>query len=216
MASAKSEEGKPWFEMSTAQVMEVIGVSRMSLTNFSDAGMPKLAHGSYDVRAVVQWYLTREQEKFSAKLANLGSEEAETRYRLAKAESAELDLAVKRGELVPVERVKSFLETRIGSVRTKFAAVPDRMATRVLAALPRGRHEVKAILQEVVYEVADELAGVQSTSDGGSVAPTLDGRRAQRVASAKKAKPVRVGRHKKSNPSRRKSDRARTVENVKG
>jgi len=212
MPSAKTEEKNEWFELTTAQVMEVIGVSRMSVTNFMDAGMPKLARGTYDVRAVVQWYVARKQEEFDKRIANLGSEEAETRYRLAKAESAELDLAVKRGQLVPVDKVLSMWETHIGSAKAKLMAIPSRMATLVLAA--QSKQEVQALLEEVQREGLNELATIHNAADHRAVAGPADGKAAAHVANTKKAKVVRVGRRKKVHPSRRKSNRARSVAHV--
>jgi phage terminase Nu1 subunit (DNA packaging protein) len=136
---------------------EIFCVSKMTISNWVDEGMPRGDRGTYDVRACAAWIEARRKAEVDLRLANLDLDEAERRYRLAKAESAELDLALKKGDLIPVEKVLAIWERHISAAKTKFLAFPSKLAPMLLGA--QNRLDIHNILGEEVRNLLEDLAG---------------------------------------------------------
>jgi hypothetical protein len=83
----------------------------------------------------------------------------ESRRRLssARAESAEMDLAERRGESVNVADVEKRWGEMVTSFRARMLLLPPTAAP--LVAAPDRIPEAQAILQKFVYEALSELAG---------------------------------------------------------
>lgn len=79
---------------------------------------------------------------------------SEARLMAAKAELAEIDVAERRGELIPVDQARADVMDRFATVRTKILGVPSRVAQR----LPRLASEIVPILEELLREALAELA----------------------------------------------------------
>jgi len=212
MNKPPAENGKV-LKWSTIDVMRFFEISRQTVSNYVDQGMPMLGRGRFDAIVVRRWLDAKKEAEHKKVLEELDATKAEARYRNAKAETAELDLAVKRGTLVAVERVVSMWESHISAAKTKLMAIPARMAALVMAA-PREKHAIQALLEKEQREALNELAGISRSHDRRAVARDAKPKAAAHVADAKKAKALRVGRRKKVHPSRGKSDRAREVANV--
>lgn len=207
-----AENGKV-LKWSTIDVMRFFEISRQTVSNYVDQGLPMLGRGRFDAIAVRRWLDAKKEAEHKKILEGLDATKAEARFRNVKAETAEMDLAVKRGTLVPVERVMSMWETHIGSAKTKLMAIPARMAVVVMAA-PRERHAIQALLEKEQREALNELAGNSRSQDRRAVARNAKKKAAAHVADAKKAKTLRVGRRKKVHPPGGKPDRAREVADV--
>ncbi|HET9063662.1 MAG TPA: hypothetical protein VFO62_10275 [Candidatus Binatia bacterium] len=90
--------------------------------------------------------------------------ESRARREAALADMAELEVAERRGALVPVDEARAEVQERYMLVRTRLLGVPSRVAQR----LPHVAGEVVPILDELLREALEELAIDDNATHHGS------------------------------------------------
>jgi len=90
-------------------------------------------------------------------------EAAAARRETAQAELAELELAERRGELVPAEAARNDVIAAFSLVKTRLLAVPSRVGQR----LPHVAAEVVPVVDELIREALEELASRGGGGDRG-------------------------------------------------
>lgn len=99
--------------------------------------------------------------------------EALTRKTRADADLKELELAVKRGQVVAIDDVRKTLEGLFTTVKQKILAIPSKLGGRLDGI--RDRNQRKAILEAECRQVCQELAGLRidkmKGAAGGPVEP---------------------------------------------
>jgi len=106
---------------------------------------PRAADGSYCGAALIKW---RFQKTFSSQRERLHS---------AQAEKAELDLAVRRGELLEAEEVVKTWSDHIARARLRLRSIPHRVAAQI--AVKTSAPEIARLLLDEIDEALTELAG---------------------------------------------------------
>lgn len=86
-------------------------------------------------------------------------EAALARKEEALATLAELDVGVRKGELVPVEEARSAVIDKFSIVRTRIMGVPSRVAQRVPHVTPADVLLIDDLLREALEELADGRDG---------------------------------------------------------
>jgi phage terminase Nu1 subunit (DNA packaging protein) len=104
------------------------------------------AHGGQDA----------ERGRGAGKAANGSYNDARTRNELAKAQMAELDLAVQQGKLVDAEEARLFAADLATSFRSALEILPDRLAPELVPL--KETEEVRAVLVENFGVVLGDLA----------------------------------------------------------
>jgi phage terminase Nu1 subunit (DNA packaging protein) len=120
----------------------LIGVTPRALR---DMDAPRAADGSYCGATLVKW---RFQKTFSSQRERLHS---------AQAEKAELDLAVRRGELLEAEEVVKTWSDHIARARLRLRSIPHRVAAQI--AIKKSALEIARLLLDEIDEALTELAG---------------------------------------------------------
>ena len=202
-----------WYVLTTKQVMEVFNCSRQTLTNWVEAGCPKLRRGVFDVRHLVKWNMEREKARLEARLKNLGLEENESRLKLAQAERAELDLAIKRAEYIDLDAVRTDWASHINTAKTQLLSIPAKLAIPLAACdNAAGR---RALIEQEIRRALDELS--RDTLPAPAAAPARARPVAGRALEASvEAHREPVGRRKAHDPHRGKPRRTRAVAHVAG
>jgi hypothetical protein len=90
--------------------------------------------------------------------------ESRARRESALADMAEIEVAERRGELVPVAEARADVVSRFTVVRTRLLGVPSRVAQR----LPHLAGEVVPVLDELLREALEELALEGGTAKDGA------------------------------------------------
>ena len=99
---------------------------------------------------------THDKGKAVPKVAHTTYNDARTRNELAKAQNAELDLAVKLGMLVDAEESRLFAADLAATFRAALEVLPDRLAPELV---PLNETEtVRAVLVESFEQVLTDLA----------------------------------------------------------
>ncbi|MGN6109185.1 MAG: hypothetical protein ACTHU0_29030 [Kofleriaceae bacterium] len=76
------------------------------------------------------------------------------RREAALADLAELDVAERNGDLVPVDEVRAYITNKFAVVKTRILGVPSRVAQR----LPHVATEVVPVIESLLREALEELA----------------------------------------------------------
>lgn len=115
----------------------------------------------YDLPASVKGYIDFLLEKESKKNTDLTGlekqrQEAETKYKAAKARKAELELDELQNKLHRAEYVEAITNKLVSSVKSMFTALPGRLAVSVAEAETEA--EVAQIIQQEVNDMLSELS----------------------------------------------------------
>ncbi len=119
----------------------LIGITPRALR---DMDAPRAVDGSYDGRTLIKW---RYRKDFTSQRERLHS---------AQAEKAELDLAVRRGELLEAEEVVKTWSDHIVRAKLRLRSIPHRVAAQVAAK--NSPAQVASLLLDEIDAALDELA----------------------------------------------------------
>jgi phage terminase Nu1 subunit (DNA packaging protein) len=192
----------------TEDMVKVFSVTRPTLSNWIELGMPKLSRGRFSLSASIAWVLERERQRVDARLADLGFEEQDARLKKAQAGLRELDLAERRGMLMLREEHRRLVSEMVASAMAHMRSMPSNMA-------PKLAHQDEVFVQtELSQEINDILIGL---SRRGSEADPSGGAQGNRAVGVPAVDPTAkpdgkpVGRRAPVHTSRGKSNRARKV-----
>jgi len=139
----------------------LMGVSSVTIGQWVSKGCPYVQKGAagkawvFDVPEVVGW---REQQvalQAVGDTKSLDIDEARRRKLAAEAALSELDLAVRKGELVEIESVASAVAEEYANVRAKLLGLPTKVAPQAIGITETA--ELQSLLESVVTEALEEL-----------------------------------------------------------
>lgn len=171
------------------EICLLLGVSRMTMLEWGREGLPRNEDRTYCWADVWAWVRRRWAEAKRVEGGDVGKEEDEdlARWRKARADLAEMEVARKRGELVPTEEVAAEVGRLLTEFKGNLLALPQRLAPRLARREPR----------VVADELDRAIRGVMERSSGkwlgGAQAETKrTTRRKAKSKAAKAAKKTRV------------------------
>lgn len=96
-------EEKQVRRISTGELCKLLSVSRMTISTWVNAGMPKLEHGTFDLLEAFPWWLqnihsNKEDQDETIK-------DAKCQYWKAKAESTKIEVEKERDSLFPARKI---------------------------------------------------------------------------------------------------------------
>lgn len=145
---------------------EEFGCSERQIQLFVRAGMPKAGHGKYAMLPCYRWYAQKLKQDLADAQNKAGDLEYEQmRERRATADIKELDLAVKRGQLIPIDTYTKHVAAQFMAVRQNILAVAAQIAPQLEGL---SRMEIKTRLQEKHRAVLTQL------SEGKDIANDAD------------------------------------------
>jgi len=150
--------------VSQTDLAAIMGVSAMTIRAWERKGMPVARKGSrgkpgqYNTADVIRWRGEQAALAATGDTNAMDMEEARRRKTAAEAALAEMDLALRRGELVEVDTVGRLVAEEYATVRANLMAMPGEMAPDLehLSVL-----EIEELLGTKVTEILDAL-----TADG--------------------------------------------------
>jgi phage terminase Nu1 subunit (DNA packaging protein) len=130
------------------------------------AGMPKAAHGQYDLELCKSWYIGFLQRKISQREGDVddNGDEREGTYNVdreqarltrAKADIAEIELTERRGEVIPIKVFEDTLGRMVTQARQQLLQLPGRAAP-VLEGEPRA--VIKSKLTTLIHAALKSLS----------------------------------------------------------
>lgn len=124
----------------------LLGVTVRTLQRWGDA--PRNADKTYDARKLVAWRLSQEAAVNDALLAVGTDSPALERYRTARAELAELEVATKRGELVDVQTFSDWWFDAATRLRKRLEVVQRRGGLELVDLARQAFQEATEAYQE--------------------------------------------------------------------
>lgn len=159
-----------------AGLAQIFGVSQETLTQWQKQGMPFIRAqkrgqaNEYDTVAVLAWKVARDQS--DQPVTDYDTER--TRKVKLEADKLALEVAEKRGDLIPAEQVESAVADMVAAFRARCLSIPSKLAGP-LSAVDDTR-ETEAILTDALHEALQELSDyAPSTEAGDSDGSTPDG-----------------------------------------
>lgn len=134
---------------------DMLGTSRKVLIEWEGEGLPRNSDRTYNLYSVLSWVKTRwacgskDGEKNSPALE---------RYRLAKAQEAEFDLKIKKGEFIDRDEVERGQIARIMAVKQVMFALPRSVAPYL--AMVTDARKIEEYLTEKMRYICNRFAGV--------------------------------------------------------
>lgn len=154
-------------------VADLLGVTPKTVRNWlNKEDLPHTSDGRrriLDWTTALEWYVQRRiresgnhgnAPEAGELVGTENLEQAETRKTIAEADLKELQLAEKRGQLVPAEEVGRNIAMVATAIKTRLEAMPNELSLTLVGK--KDRVEVQQILRDEIYRCLDELAKVGS------------------------------------------------------
>ncbi|MBB4287678.1 terminase small subunit [Roseospira goensis] len=147
--------------VSQTELAAIMGVTAMTVRAWERKGMPVARKGSrgrpgqYNTADVMRWRAEQAAQAATGDTNAMDMEEAKRRKTAAEAALAEMDLALRRGELVDVETVGRLVAEEYATVRANIMAMPGELAPDLehLAVL-----EIEELLTSKITDILDALS----------------------------------------------------------
>lgn len=127
------------------------------------AGMPKVGHGKYDLEKCKTWYIHHLKARLAQRAGDDTSEynvdRESARLKKAQAELAEIELAAKRGALIPISEFGRTMAQMVTQARQNLLQMPGRVAHELEG---EDRVMIKHKLIEAVHKCLNALARGES------------------------------------------------------
>jgi phage terminase Nu1 subunit (DNA packaging protein) len=159
------------------EVANIFGVSDQTVRKWVGKGCPVLQEGGlqrewkFSTADVSSWLVAQQKRAKSEEHVDL--EEARRRKLAAEAELAELDAAVRRGDVVPIEMVAKIIADQFTACRARFLSIPTKLAPVLISSTDMV--ECRTLLEAAVDEALHELVGYAPDSDDGSAGSEVEG-----------------------------------------
>lgn len=134
-------------------VAKYFNVTIRTIGNWCREGLPKTENGYFDLAIIRKWREVKDAARKKGKDPNMA--EYDMRFRRAKAELAEMELARRRGELLDRQEVERNLILMVQTVKAALLSLPKQLAPQVAVI------DVKAaqvILEKRIREIIENFA----------------------------------------------------------
>jgi len=159
----------------------LVGVTRQTVDRWLKQGCPFVEKADRDrgkewrlsLPAVIEWREKRAVEQAIGDTSRLDIDEARRRKTAAEAALAELDLSVKRGEVIALSVASEVIGDQLSACRARLLSLPTKISP--LVAPLTNIIECRDVIDAAVREALDEISGLDGT--GGTGSPDRQDRR---------------------------------------
>jgi len=152
-----------------SELCQIMGISSPTIDNWEKRGMPVQKKGGkgvaneYNTMHVIKWWAGDAASPGAVKLTS--GADPKDRKTAAEAEIKEIELAEKKGEVVPIDTaIKGFIK-HVAACKAKLLAIPTKAAPMVVVMTEI--EETRAALDDMIRDALTELsAGVEVEPDG--------------------------------------------------
>lgn len=149
LGELEKDTTEPGIVQSQADVAKAFGVKKRTVEYWVENDMPKRDDGTYSLIDISAWRSKPKEEKPK-------EEGWDDKYRKAKAELAQLNLAEKRGLLIAREEVDAANVAKVLAVKRALLAIPKQIAPSLAGREAREiQARLTARLEEVIARFAD-------------------------------------------------------------
>ncbi len=155
------------------ELSEILGVSERTLTEWQKDDLPVASYADnrgqaneYETAHVIKWLIQRE-------IIKIQKETPRDRLDRLKADSIELDIKERTGELAPVVLYERAWGDHILAARTEFLTMPDVLATELSAIV--GKEIDPDIIATHINRALEKLANYGAENDDTADNASADG-----------------------------------------
>lgn len=112
--------------------------------------------GKYDAALFVQRWVQYNTNKAMEDTEKLNYDQVRAQHELLKIQKTEIDIAVRRGELLDTEEVRELWDNIVTTVRNRLMHIPTTAAQRLV--MMKDPAEIKAILDREIRTVLELMA----------------------------------------------------------
>lgn len=158
----RKESGNISKVVTTAEISEILGVSKRRIQQFAEDGaLVRLNRGYYDLPASIQKYIEYQTAK------NMPSDEIDkdveqALWTRAKKEKTQLEVQIIKGELHRSEDVKRIMNDMLMAFRQRSLSLPTKVAPQLI--MIEDIQAIKDILKIAIVELLTELKDYDPTA----------------------------------------------------
>ncbi|MFP9128528.1 hypothetical protein [Niallia sp. BSM11] len=142
--------------VTTAEISEILGVSKRRIQQFADEGaLVRLNRGYYDLAASINKFIEYQISKALPNDSKIDKEEEMALWTRAKKEKTQLEVQIIKGELHRSEDVKRIMNDMLIAFRQKTLSLPSKMAPQLI--MVEDLQVIKDLLKNSVIELLTEL-----------------------------------------------------------
>jgi phage terminase Nu1 subunit (DNA packaging protein) len=143
-----------------AAIAERLKLTPRRIQQLVGEGLPRVTRGKYDVDEVLDWYIAKLEKQLAGETDENGAAakryNEELRLLSARADEQELELALRRGELVAIGDVEKEMTDLVATTKARILTVPARVAPDILGE--QSRVMVQAKLEKALKEALEHLS----------------------------------------------------------
>jgi len=146
----------------TAQIMELTGLSRDALAKHARAGhIRRISYGKWPFPETVQKLLAHYEQMAEARAGQSSLNLAQARARLARAQCEFQEIKRKRleADLLPIDAVRETVDVCFNHVRSRVQTLPAVLAPKLATASSVA--EAKEIATDAINELLTDLANTE-------------------------------------------------------
>ena len=141
--------------LSTSEVAAFFGVSRVSVHKWHKNGLPKIKHGTFDLKIVFDWWWDNIAQYHTAELTDGSMDTARREYWQAKAESERIKVDQLKDTLVAWIEIEKEWCARVVVVTSGLNAFSDRLPPLLEG---KSRPQMQKIIKDEVWQLRDSYA----------------------------------------------------------
>lgn len=155
-ALPRKESGEIAKVVTTAEISEILGVSKRRIQQFADDGaLVRLSRGYYDLPQSINKFIEYQISKALPSDSKIDKEEEMALWTRAKKEKTQLEVQIIKGELHRSEDVKRIMNDMLIAFRQKTLSLPSKMAPQLI--MVEDLQVIKDLLKNSVIELLTEL-----------------------------------------------------------
>lgn len=124
-----------------------------------DGFLVRVSHGKFDLAKSIQLYIKKNIEKIEEKYSGeekLNAIQEDAKLKKVRRESAELDLAMKKGELYQTQTIENLFAETFLVVRRNLLNLPERLAQELSAI--NDQHEIRERIRSALNKVLTDVS----------------------------------------------------------
>lgn len=138
--------------VSTSQLSEIFSVTDRAVRLWSDKGCPKVGHGQWDLKEVLNWWLENlyQAENDSEELAK-----AKLEYWQAKARTEKVKADLAEESTMKIEDFKQAWAWRVAEMSNGLGALPLRLTPLLVG---KSEKEINNLLESELWQIRDKFS----------------------------------------------------------
>jgi phage terminase Nu1 subunit (DNA packaging protein) len=156
-----------WRELTTGDVIAALKITRVTLHDWGNLGMPKNRNGTFDLGDIIRWRSEHAKSQAlaaSKAIAAAGCEGGDNspeleRYRKLKADMTEFDLAVKKKKFMETAVIRAMVRKMAERCRIGFQSIGKRLSIKL--AEKSNPKEIEDLIETEVAKTLKDLSTIR-------------------------------------------------------